>query len=154
MPGGSAVVPNSKLSQSIVTNFNLRRAGDPVDFTMRYKEDPGKAGRVALEVAAAVTRDTPHGAEVRAGDALSHLHRPWLRGTVTVRTGATGADSPPTSDGVATGSTEGSSWFDGAAERSRTCPLANYTRVVPSRGACDFVRCVLQHIRASLDDGR
>jgi small-conductance mechanosensitive channel len=62
VPGGSvAVVPNAKLSQAIVTNFNLPtpEMAIPVDFTVRYDDDAAKVERAALEVAAAIMRDTP-----------------------------------------------------------------------------------------------
>ena len=89
VPGGSvAVVPNSKLSQSIVTNFNLPtpELAIPVEFTLRYEDDPGKAERVALEVAEAVVRDTPGTATKYSPVMRFHtFHDLGLRGTVTVR---------------------------------------------------------------------
>jgi len=87
--GGSvAVVPNSKLSQSIVTNFNLPNPelAIPVDFTIRYEEDPARAERAALDVAAAVMRDTPGAAPKFEPVVRFHtLADLGLKGTVTVR---------------------------------------------------------------------
>ena len=89
VPGGSvAVVPNSKLSQSIVTNFNLPNPelAIPVDFTVRYEEDTGQAERVALEVAATVMRDTPGTAKKYEPVMRFHTFTDLgLRGTVTLR---------------------------------------------------------------------
>jgi small-conductance mechanosensitive channel len=89
VPGGSvAVVPNSKLSQSIVTNYNLPNPelAIPVDFTLRYEEDPGKAERLALDVAAEVMRDTPGVAQHFEPTVRFHTFSDLgLRGTVTLR---------------------------------------------------------------------
>ena len=108
VPGGSvAVVPNSKLSQSIVTNFNLPNPelAIPVDFTVRYEEDTGTGrARGARSGRRGDARHARHGEEVRAGDALSHLHRPWLarHGDGARRhLERPGADSPPSGDGAA-----------------------------------------------------
>jgi small-conductance mechanosensitive channel len=87
--GGSvAVVPNSKLSQAIVTNFNLPNPelAIPIDFTIRYEEDPVRAERTALEVAQAVMRDTPGAAKHFEPTMRFHtFHDLGLRGTVTLR---------------------------------------------------------------------
>ena len=89
VPGGSvAVVPNSKLSQSIVTNFNLPNPelAIPVDFTIRFEEDPSRAERAALAVAAAVMRDTPGAAPKFEPVVRFHTFTDLgLKGTVTLR---------------------------------------------------------------------
>ena len=95
IPGGSvAVVPNSKLSQSIVTNFNLPNPelAIPVEFTIRLEEDPVRAERTAIEVAQAVMRDTPGAAAKWEPTVRFHTFADLgLRGTVTLRA-ATWAD--------------------------------------------------------------
>jgi small-conductance mechanosensitive channel len=87
--GGSvAVVPNSKLSQSIVTNFNLPNPelAIPIDFTIRYEEDPKKAEQTAIEVAQAVMRDTPGAATTFEPVVRFHTFADLgLKGTVTLR---------------------------------------------------------------------
>jgi small-conductance mechanosensitive channel len=87
--GGSvAVVPNSKLSQSIVTNFNLPNPelAIPIDFTIRYEEDPVQAERTAIEVAASVMRDTPGAAADFEPTVRFHTFADLgLKGTVTLR---------------------------------------------------------------------
>ena len=89
VPGGSvAVVPNSKLSQSIVTNFNLPNSelAIPIDFTIRYEEDPIKAEQIAMEVARAVMRDTPGAATKFEPVVRFHTFADLgLKGTVTLR---------------------------------------------------------------------
>jgi len=89
VPGGSvAVVPNSKLSQSIVTNFNLPNPelAIPIDFTIRFEEEPAHAERLALEVAAEVMRDTPGAASRFVPVVRFHTFTDLgLRGTVTLR---------------------------------------------------------------------
>jgi len=89
IPGGSvAVVPNAKLSQSIVTNFNLPtpELAIPVDFTVRYDEDAAKVEQVALEVAAAVMRDSPGAAAKFEPVVRFHTFADFgLKGTVVVR---------------------------------------------------------------------
>ena len=89
VPGGSvAVVPNSKLSQSIVTNFNLPNPemAIPVEFTIRFEEDPVRAERTAIEVAQAVMRDTPGAAAKWEPTVRFHTFADLgLRGTVTLR---------------------------------------------------------------------
>ncbi|HEV8397793.1 MAG TPA: mechanosensitive ion channel family protein [Vicinamibacterales bacterium] len=89
VPGGSvAVVPNSKLSQSIVTNFNLPNPelAIPIQFTIRFEEDPVKAERTALEVARAVMRDTPGAAPKFEPTVRFHTFGDLgLKGTVTLR---------------------------------------------------------------------
>jgi small-conductance mechanosensitive channel len=93
--GGSvAVVPNSKLAQSIVTNFNLPtpELAIPIEFTIRFEEDPAKAEQAALDVAAAVMRDTPGTATTFEPVVRFHTFADLgLRGTVTLRA-ATWAD--------------------------------------------------------------
>ena len=93
--GGSvAVVPNAKLSQSIITNYNLPNPelSIPIDFTIRYEEDPSRAERTAVEVAAAVMRDTPGAAAKFEPTVRFHTFADiGLRGTVTLRA-ATWAD--------------------------------------------------------------
>jgi small-conductance mechanosensitive channel len=89
-----AVVPNSKLSQSIVTNYNLPNPelAVPIDFTIRYEQDPARAERAALEVAEAVMRDTPGTAATFEPLVRFHTFTDLgLRGTVTLRA-ATWAD--------------------------------------------------------------
>jgi len=87
--GGSvAVVPNSKLSQSIVTNFNLPNPelAIPIDFTIRFEEDPVRAERTALEVATQVMRDTPGAASKFEPSVRFHTFADLgLKGTVTLR---------------------------------------------------------------------
>jgi small-conductance mechanosensitive channel len=87
--GGSvAVVPNSKLSQAIVTNFNLPNPelAIPIDFTIRYDEDAAQAERTALEVAALVMRDSPGSAKHFEPTVRFHTFADLgLRGTVTLR---------------------------------------------------------------------
>jgi small-conductance mechanosensitive channel len=87
--GGSvAVVPNSKLSQSIVTNFNLPNPelAIPIDFTLRFDEDAGKAERVALDVAGGIMRDTPGAAAKFEPVVRFHTFADLgLKGTVTLR---------------------------------------------------------------------
>jgi len=89
IPGGSvAVVPNSKLSQSIVTNFNLPNPelAIPIDFTIRFEEDPVRAERTAIEVAHAVMRDTPGAATKFEPTVRFHTFADLgLKGTVTLR---------------------------------------------------------------------
>jgi small-conductance mechanosensitive channel len=89
MPGGSvAVVPNSKMSSSIVTNFNLPNPelAIPIDFTIRFEEDPKRAEQTAIEVAHAVMRDTPGAATKFEPTVRFHtFHDLGLRGTVTLR---------------------------------------------------------------------
>jgi small-conductance mechanosensitive channel len=83
-----AVVPNSKLSQSIVTNFNLPNPelAIPIDFTIRFEEDPVKAERTAIEVAQAVMRDTPGAASKFEPTVRFHTFADLgLKGTVTLR---------------------------------------------------------------------
>jgi small-conductance mechanosensitive channel len=93
--GGSvAVVPNSKLSQAIVTNFNLPNPelAIPIDFTIRFEEDPGRAERTAVDVAEAVMRDTPGAAAHFEPTVRFHTFTDLgLKGTVTLRA-ATWAD--------------------------------------------------------------
>jgi small-conductance mechanosensitive channel len=87
--GGSvAVVPNAKLSQSIVTNFNLPtpELAIPIDFTIRYEEDPGRAERTAFEVASSIMRDTPGTAPNFEPTVRFHTFADLgLKGTVTLR---------------------------------------------------------------------
>ena len=87
--GGSvAVVPNSKLSQAIVTNFNLPNPelAIPIEFTIRYEEDAARAERTAMEVAAAIMRDTPGSAKHFEPTVRFHTFTDLgLRGTVTLR---------------------------------------------------------------------
>jgi small-conductance mechanosensitive channel len=93
--GGSvAVVPNSKLSQAIVTNFSLPNPelAIPIDFAIRFEEDPGRAERTALAVAEAVMRDTPGTAKEFEPTVRFHTFTDLgLKGTVTLRA-ATWAD--------------------------------------------------------------
>jgi small-conductance mechanosensitive channel len=87
--GGSvAVVPNSKLSQSIVTNFNLPNPelAIPIDFTIRFEEDPVQAERTAIAVAQSVMRDTPGAAKAFEPTVRFHTFTDLgMRGTVTLR---------------------------------------------------------------------
>ena len=95
VPGGSvAVVPNSKLSQAIVTNFNLPtpELAIPIGFTIRYEEDPARAEHAALEVATEVMRTTPGAATKFDPVVLFHdFGDLGLKGTVVLRA-ATWAD--------------------------------------------------------------
>jgi small-conductance mechanosensitive channel len=87
--GGSvAVVPNSKLSQAIVTNFNLPNPelAIPIEFTIRYEEDASRAERTALDVAAHIMRDSPGSAKHFEPTVRFHTFADvGLRGTVTLR---------------------------------------------------------------------
>jgi small-conductance mechanosensitive channel len=89
VPGGSvAVVPNSKMSSSIVTNFSLPdpELAIPIDFTISYEEDSKRAEQTAIEVAQAVMRDTPGTAAKFEPTVRFHtFHDLGLRGTVTLR---------------------------------------------------------------------
>ena len=87
--GGSvAVVPNSTVSKSIITNFNLPNPelAIPIEFTIRYEEDPARAERTAIDVAAAVMRDTPGAATKFQPTVRFHTFADLgLKGTVTLR---------------------------------------------------------------------
>jgi small-conductance mechanosensitive channel len=55
------IVPNSKLAQSIVTNYHLpeKRMSSQVQVGVSYAADPGQVERVLLEIAAAGVREIP-----------------------------------------------------------------------------------------------
>jgi small-conductance mechanosensitive channel len=55
------IVPNSKLAQSIVTNYHLpeKRMSSQVQVGVSYDADPGQVERVLLEIAAAGVREIP-----------------------------------------------------------------------------------------------
>jgi small-conductance mechanosensitive channel len=55
------IVPNSKLAQAIVTNYNLpeKRLPAQVQVNVSYDCDPRQVERVLLEIAQAVARDVP-----------------------------------------------------------------------------------------------
>jgi len=55
------IVPNSKLAQSIVTNYHLpeKRMSSQLQVGVSYDADPGQVERVLLEIAAAGVREIP-----------------------------------------------------------------------------------------------
>jgi small-conductance mechanosensitive channel len=59
--GSMAIVPNSKISQAIVTNYNLPTPElvVTVDVVVSYKEDLARVERLLLEVAAEVAKTAP-----------------------------------------------------------------------------------------------
>lgn len=89
MPNGNiAVVPNSKLSQAIVTNYNLPtpEVSVPIEFAMDHRSDAGEVERIALEVARDVLREV-EGA-VRNFEPVVRFHTfsdAHLRGTLVLR---------------------------------------------------------------------
>ncbi len=55
------IVPNNKLAQAIITNFDLpvSRIGVPITVTVGYREDPHRLERVLLDEAQKATREVP-----------------------------------------------------------------------------------------------
>lgn len=86
--GNIAVVPNSKLSQAIVTNFNLPtpEVSVPVEIVIDHRSDLGQVERVAIDVARDVLREV-EGA-VRDFEPVLRFHtftEAHVRGTVVLR---------------------------------------------------------------------
>jgi len=92
IPNGSiAVVPNAKLSQAIVTNFNLptTEVAVPVEIVVDHRTDAALVERVALDVARGVLHEV-EGA-VKEFEPVVRFHTfaaVGLRATVVLRAGS------------------------------------------------------------------
>ncbi len=61
LPNNMVVIPNSKLAQSVVTNYSLpdRRMAVQIPVSVSYSSDPDKVGRILLEEAKKAAGEVP-----------------------------------------------------------------------------------------------